>query len=411
MTDRLPPRTTAEDTASVADRDDESLRGRWESTQENIRERLDQPLSTAAKITQRTLAWFPVRVWRHFLQHNGFLLAAGVSYQALFAFFAAVSAAFASVGLWLGGSEVAVNWLIGVINSYIPELIVPDGAIEPEAVQQIADNSSSAFGITGVIALGALMWTAIGWVTFSRRAVRDIFGLKPDLRNYVLLKARDLLAALIFGVALIAGGSASASALWALDLIFELFGFDTDTLWYGIGARLTLVAVTFLINAAALAGLFRFLTGTSLHWRRIWPGSLLGGAGMTVLQLGAGLLLRYSPSNPLLATFAVFIVLLLWFRLLGIVMLVASSWIAVSTRDANLPLVAQSEADRLATEHEALLVAARVKLRNARQERARAPWYRIVAANHAVHRATTELMEVEASAPPAHGHSHLGGHD
>ena len=31
------------------------------------------------------MAWFPVRVWRHFLIHNGFLLAAGVSYQALFA--------------------------------------------------------------------------------------------------------------------------------------------------------------------------------------------------------------------------------------------------------------------------------------------------------------------------------------
>ena len=46
------------------------------------------------------MGMFPVRVWRHFLQHNGFLIAAGVSYQALFSFFAGIYVAFAGVGLW-----------------------------------------------------------------------------------------------------------------------------------------------------------------------------------------------------------------------------------------------------------------------------------------------------------------------
>ncbi|MFM9776348.1 hypothetical protein ACKI1Z_42485, partial [Streptomyces galilaeus] len=85
-----------------------------------LRERLDAPLSAATEITRKTLALFPVRVWRHFLQHNGFLLAAGVSYQALFAFFAVIYVAFATVGVWLGGSPGAVHALIDVINGYIP---------------------------------------------------------------------------------------------------------------------------------------------------------------------------------------------------------------------------------------------------------------------------------------------------
>ena len=63
-----------------------------------------------------------MRVWRHFLLHNGFLLAAGISYQALFAFFAAIYVAFAITGLWLGGSDDAVNAIIDLINSYIPGL-------------------------------------------------------------------------------------------------------------------------------------------------------------------------------------------------------------------------------------------------------------------------------------------------
>ena len=42
-----------------------------------------------ASVTRWARGLFPVRVWLHFLDRNGFLLAAGMSYQALFAVFAA----------------------------------------------------------------------------------------------------------------------------------------------------------------------------------------------------------------------------------------------------------------------------------------------------------------------------------
>ena len=69
----------------------------------------------------------------------------------------------------------------------------------------------------------------------------------------------------------------------------------------------------------------------------IWPGALLGGAALTVLQFGAGLLLSYTPSNPLLATFAIFVGLLLWFKISGIIMLVAAAWIAVAVEGQGHP--------------------------------------------------------------------------
>ena len=93
---------------------------------------------------------------------------------------------------------------------------------------------------------------------------------------------------------------------------------------------------------------------------------MIGGIGISILQLGAGLLLSYTPSNPLLATFAIFIGLLLWFRLIGIVMLVAAAWIAVAANDRNVALLPQTEAERVAAEHAALLLAAQVRLRTAR---------------------------------------------
>lgn len=364
--------------------------------------RLDVAVERATALTERTLGLFPVRVWRHFLQHNGFLLAAGVSYQALFAIFAAIYLAFAITGLWLGGSTDAVDALIDVINGYIPNLIQEQGGVfTPAQVRDVAASTTGVLSITGLIALGTVIWTAIGWVTFSRRATRDIFGLPPDLRSYLLLKGRDLVAALIFGVALIAGSVLSSASAAVLSWVLSLIGWDAGSDGLNLSIRIGTVIVSFALLSSALAAMVRFLTGTSLRWRTIWPGALLGGGAMTILQFGAGFLLSYTPSNPLLATFAIFIGLLLWFRINGVVMLVASSWIAVAARDRDLPLEAQTEEERRAAEHRTLLSAARIRVREAETARHEAPWYRAWQTAHALREAEKELAALEAYVPPS----------
>lgn len=398
MTDER--RTPARDAAHAAEREEQKLRARWEVEEEHLHERFEAPLSRATALTRRTLAWFPVRVWRHFLRHNGFLLAAGVSYQALFATFAGIYVAFAIAGLWLGGSEEAIDGLIKLINSYIPGLISDDGLFTPAQVTSIATSNAGVLGATGIVALGTLIWTAIGFVTYTRRAVRDIFGLPPDLRSYFYLKARDFLGAVLFALGLLLGFVATSIGTWALNSVFSLFGWTDTSGVYAIATRIGTIIISFVIFSGALGALIRFLTGTRLPWRRIWPGALLGGGAITVLQLFTGWLFVYTPSNVLLATFAIFVGLLLWFRIIGIIMLVAAAWIAVAANDDDVPLLPQTEAERLAKEHEALLIAARVRLRTAQQVRAEAPWYRTWSADRAVRAAQQELAQVEASAPP-----------
>lgn len=373
---------------------------RWAQTEDRLRERFDVPITRATALTRRTLAWFPVRVWRHFLQHNGFLLAAGVSYQSLFAIFGVIYLAFAIVGLWLGASNAAIQRVIEIINEYIPNLISENGLVTPEQVSEVANQSVGALGITGAIALVVVIWTAIGFITFTRRAVRDIFGLPFDRRPYVLLKARDFVAAFVFGIALLIGATLSSFAVWALEGVFDLLGLAALSLVTDLLTRLLSLSVSFAINAAALAALIRFLTGAALGWRRIWPGAILGGAAIVVLQVGAGLLLRYTPSNPLLTTFTVFIGFLLWFRLNSIVILVAGAWIAVAAADRNVALAELSEEERRQREWEALVVAARVRVRDARAEAATAPWFRRWNATRALRRAEEDLTALESSPPP-----------
>ncbi|MFG6403899.1 YihY/virulence factor BrkB family protein [Microbacterium sp. P04] len=370
-----------------------------------LRERLDEPIERATRITRKTLASFPVRVWRHFLQHNGFLLAAGISYQSLFAILGVIYLAFAVAGLWLGGSDGGIQGLISLINRYIPEIISENGLVKPEQVQAVADGSSGLLTVTGVIAGLVVIWTATGFITYARRAVRDTFGLPFDRRSYVVLKARDFVAAALFGVALLVGAALGAVATGALELLFTFFGWSAQTIWSRSLARLLSLVVAFALNTFALAGMFRFLTGASLSWRRIWSGSLLGGGAMVVLQVAAGFLFVYTPANPLLATFAIFIGFLLWFRLNGIVILVAAAWIAVAAGDRGMSLL--SPAERRSAEHAALVTAAEVRLREAEDDAAEAPWYERRRAARHMRRARQELEEIKAAAPPQPGLSLL----
>ncbi|WP_308796801.1 YihY/virulence factor BrkB family protein [Agromyces silvae] len=368
---------------------------------DDLRERFDPQIQRVASLTERTLAFFPVRVWRRFLAQNGFILSAGMSYQALFAVFAAVYVIFAVAGIWLTGNADAMQAFIALVNTYAPGLIGEDGVITDQDLQEVATASTSLFGLTGAVALGGLIWTAISWITYARMAVRSMFGLPKDMRNYVLLKTRDFLAGFAFGLVLLLAAVLSIATTSFLDWLVGLLGWDLSSSWSNALVQFGALLVVFIIDTLALAVMFRFLSNAAMAWRRMWVGSLLGSAGLSVLQIFGGLLLTGAGKNPLLATFAVFIGLLLWFRLTSIVILVAAAWIAVEAADANESLrrltPEQREAERRRREQEALLVAAKVRVRMSREELDSANWFERPLAKRRLAKAESELAKIEAA--------------
>ena len=378
-----------------------------------IRERLEEPITRVSTLTRKTMALFPVRVWRHFLARNGFLLSSGMSYQALFAIFAAVYVAFAVAGIWLTSDPDTLNAFVALLNTYAPGLIGDEGVISTEDLVEIASSSTSLFGWTGAVALVGLIWTAIGWITYSRMAVRSIFGLPKDTRAYALLKTRDFLVGLAFGTMLLLATVLSVATTSFLDWLLGLFGLPPESGWSGFFLQAGSTLVVFAIDTLALAVLFRFLSGAAMPWQRMWVGSLLGSAALTVLQLASGFLVSRVSTNPLLATFTVFIGLLLWFRLTSVVILVAASWIAVEASDHNETLrrvtPAQLAAEELAREQRALVTAAHVRVREAQQALAEANWLQRLPARRRLMHAEDELARAEAAIAPATAQEDVGG--
>ena len=364
-------------------------------------------------LTQKAIALFPVRVWRHFLARNGFLLSSGMSYQALFAIFAAVYVVFAVAGLWLTGDPDTLNAFVLLLNTYAPGLIGEDGIISRDDLVEVASSSTSLFGWTGAVALGGLIWTAIAWITYARMAVRSIFGLPKDTRAYLLLKARDFLAGLAFGTILLVATVLSVVATAFFGWLLGLTGLSGESGWSSGLLQSGALLVVFVIDTIALAVLFRFLSGATMPWRRMWAGSLLGSAAISVLQFLGGFLITGTSANPLLATFAVFIGLLLWFRLTSIVILVAASWIAVEAADSHETLRRVTPEQLVAEERErerrALVMAAQVRVREAQHELAAASWLGRFPARRRLARAEEELALAEASASRPARENEVGG--
>ncbi|MGX5695014.1 YihY/virulence factor BrkB family protein [Agromyces soli] len=387
------------------DRAENAARDRFEVVAAPLRERFDEPIQKVTDLTQRTMALFPVRVWRRFLAQNGFILSAGLSYEALFAVFAAVYVGFAVAGIWLTTNTEAMEALFGLVNTLAPGLVGDEGIITVADLDAAMSTSTGLFGWTGAIALVGLLWTAIGWITYSRIAVRSIFGLPKDKRAYLLLKARDLVAGLCFGAVLFLAALISLGVTSFTGWLFDLLGWDSSSTWFKLTIQLGTLVLVFIIDTLALAVLFRFLSGASVPWRRMWTGSLLGSAALSVLQLFSGLIVSSTTSNPLLATFAVFIGMLLWFHLTSIVILVAAAWIAVEAADANESLrrvtAEQLEAERRAEEHRALVTAARVRVREATRELEASNWFGRFSARRRLADAQQQLDDLEREAPPA----------
>jgi membrane protein len=259
-----------------------------------------------------------------------------MSFQALFATFAAVWVGFSVATFVVAGNTAALNTVADFINALVPGLLSPGGLIDPEKLM-----SRTTLGVTSALSLLIVGYTSLNWLDYTRVAMRRMFDLPPASGNFVLRKVRDLGIALLFGLAIVISTLISLTSSASLTWLLNALGLaDSTTLTVGI--RIVTALVLLVFDTALLAGLIRLLSAVKIPPRRLWAGALYGGIGLGVLKVAEGLLLGGASRNPLLAGFAVLVGLLIWFNLVARTYLLAVAWIAVGMDDAGISPVATS---------------------------------------------------------------------
>lgn len=321
-----------------------------------------------ARIKQATawaLATKPARAFLVYIEHHGPMLADSVTYRALFSVFAGVFLGFAIGGIWLSGRPDAMEALVTTIGTAIPGLVGEDGIISPDDLIQPITLS-----IAGSLALIGLIGAAIGAVGSLRIAFRDL-GDQPDDQTFFLwVLLRDLALAIGFGAALTVAAAVTFFSTTALESLFGWLGLSTrDPIYDGV-TRAVSILVIFAIDTVVIAAMFRLLSGLRPSARSLWSGALLGGVGLTVLQLLSSLFVGGATHNPLLASFGSLIALLLWFNFSSQVILIAAAYIITGVDEEHdrvharhsAPTIAMrrmQRAERRATDAAAELAAAR----------------------------------------------------
>ncbi len=276
-----------------------------------------------ARITAWALARKPVRAFLRYSEHRGSMLADSVTYRALFSLFAGVLLGFSIAALWLAGDPAAWAALQQAVDSAVPGLVGPDGLIDVDEI-----TAPAGISIAGVIALVGLVGAAIGAVGSLRAALHTVADEPLDDLAWYWVILRNLAVAAGAGVALGASAAITVMGTAGLGAIAGWLGLTEDHPLLAFGTRSLAILVTFALDTVAVAALFRLLSGARPSSRALWPGALLGGAGLTVLQTLSGLFVGGASSNPLLATFASLIALLLWVNLSAQVILIAGAYIA-----------------------------------------------------------------------------------
>jgi membrane protein len=295
------------------------------------------PQAPLGALIARVMQFKPVRVFFHYLERRGAILAAGLSYQAIFAVFAAIWVAFSVIGLFLESNQALQDALFEVLSSSVPGLIDTgdgEGAINPETLLE-----AGALTWTGALALVGLLFTALGWLASGRDAIRTLFDLKALPGNLVLQKLKDLGWAVAFGAIVLISAVLSLFSTAALTTLLGWAGIGDESLFAIVLARVVGLAIVLALDTVVLAAFFRVVAGIVIPFRRLLAGAFIGST-----------LLGAASNNPLLASFAVIIGLLIWFNLVCQAILLSATWVAVGMIDAGIPLDPVAEAARLERE-------------------------------------------------------------
>ncbi len=299
----------------------------------------DAPKSPSA--LQRGIAWvqklFVVRVLTYYSREQGAVLASGLAFQAIFSVFAAVWVGFSIVGLIVTGNHALQLSLIDTVSRSVPGLIKSSssgsGAIDPKTLLR-----AGVFTGTGTVALVGVLVTALSWLSSARGAIRLIFGVPQLTTNFVILKLRDLGVAAGFGVAVVISAALSVAGTAATGFGLDLIGVSSHSVVGNIVGKAVTIALSFVLDAAILGSLFRILSGVKLRFSALRGGVLVGAAALSVLTVLGGSLLGVSKNNPLLASFAVILGLLIFFNLVCQVILISAAWVRVAALDRGLEL-------------------------------------------------------------------------
>ncbi len=281
------------------------------------------------ELVRRAQRLRPVRVWQRFVYARGKLLAAGIAYYGFLSLFPALALAAVVFGLLLQGRPELLAAVNATIDDLLPGIIATPE--HPDGFLVLSPPATVTLSITGVVALVTLVFGGLGWVGSMRTGIRAVFGVPGYPGTLVTAKLRDLAVFVMLGVGILVSATLTVLATEVAQWVPQLLGMQDDS-WVVTDVSLL---VSLLLNTAIVLLLLRVLSGVVLPIRAIRSGVLLGGLGLTLLQVAGGALIAFVTRNPLFGSIVVVVGMLFWLNFTAWVILLSAAWTANDIDDTR----------------------------------------------------------------------------
>lgn len=285
------------------------------------------PWSALVERVKRLLAWWQRsragRANSRFSAAGGGLLTGGIAYAALFAVFSALTLGWSVFMLVLGKNKAVHDRVISTVANTLPGLIDTGdgkGVIKPDQLRL-----SAGLSVAGIVALVTLVLSALSAVGALQTSVRAMFG-RMQQGSTLSNKLRELGGFAAMSIAVLVSAVLGLALTSAADWLLGAVGWGSMARFAG---RVLGIAVTFVVDAVTFVVVVKVLAGESPPRKDLLGGAAIAGVGLGVVRvLGTSVVSGSVRHNPVLASFAVIVVLLLWINLVSRIVLLAAAWTA-----------------------------------------------------------------------------------
>lgn len=262
-----------------------------------------------------------MRALSRFGREGGAVLTGGIAYSTLFSVVAGLTIGWTVFTAVLGGNESLRQGVLDVIDTWLPGLVGPGGAISPEDLQL-----SSALTTTGVVAAVVLLFSALAAVRALRTGVRAMFAQPPIGKSPAMAQVRAFLGFLGIAAAILVSAVLSIVTTSLLDWLRQITGLGAGD---SLLLRLSGPAVSLVVDMALFVLIVVVLAEQHPPRRDLLAGALLAAVGIGVVRyLGTSVVAGAAGKNALLASFAAIATLLVWVNLMARIVLLAAAWTA-----------------------------------------------------------------------------------
>jgi membrane protein len=279
---------------------------------------------------RRPLLDHAIRAAERFRHDRGTQLAAAITVPGFLSFFPLIALTMSVAGFVAHYNSGAEADITRALEDFFPGLVgTGKGQIN---VADIADQRAA----TGTVGLIGLLLGGLGWVAAMRMTLRQLWHQEPLRRNVIVAKALDAAVLVGIGLAIAVSLVVTSVATAAVDVVIDhtplTGGSVTEVL-----LRILAIALALVGDLLLYAFLFLRLPEPGGSRRDVFGGVVFGAIGFELLKSVGAIYIAHTTHNPLYASFAVVIGLLVWTNLVARLFLFAAAWAVTAPYDSDVP--------------------------------------------------------------------------